>query len=394
MTISSTERGKPRVLHISADYPDANRSETTQAVRTFVTSNHELDYFVVSLNRVVNPFKCNCVDGDDKGDSRVISMRYWGMPYGVLLALSMLIVALRIRRQLAKRSIKVDLIHAHKLTFEGLAAWWLGHWLTLPLVISVRGEAESKILRFKPHYKGLIQRVLRDAGRILYVSAWVKPILNQHFDISTDKQALLPNFVKESGAMYSDELDCDHLVTVLDINVFRKKGLDRLLPAFQRVLKRFPNAKLDVIGRGNAHVISEVESIITGLGLQDCVRLKGTFDNTELLKMLPRYAGLALPSHNETFGMVYVEALLCGIPILYSKGTGIDGFVDWIPAKVEVDATSLDSIAEGLENILKNQKNYRQWLKDNHGVIQSSFDRASYLSTYNEFILGQITCSN
>lgn len=394
MSCVNPETGKPRILHISADYPDANRAETTQAVRTFVTANHELDYFVVSLNRVANPLRCNLIEGDGRGDHQVLSMRYWGLPYGVFLALSMLIVAFRIRRVLTQQQIKVDLIHAHKLTFEGLAARRLALWLGVPLIVSVRGEAESKILRFKPHYKGLIQRVLGDAARVLYVSAWFQPILNRYFDISVDKQALLPNFVRESEAMYSDEFDHDHLVTVLNINIFRKKGLDRLLPAFADALKRFPNAKLDIIGRGSLQEMAEVTALIASLGLQDCVRIKGTFGNSELLQMLPRYAGLTLPSHNETFGMVYVEALLCGIPILYSRGTGIDGFVDWIPAKAGVDPGSVESITEGLEDLLQNQEDHRQWLKENHEAIRSSFDRESYLATYNKFIRELLSCSN
>ncbi|MFI3155882.1 MAG: hypothetical protein QX199_06970, partial [Methylococcaceae bacterium] len=138
MSDLNPEVEKPRVLHISADYPDANRAETTQAVRTFVTSNPELDYFVISLNRVANPFRCNSIKGDDRGDPQVLSMRYWGLPYGVLLALSMLIAAFRMRRVLMRQRIKVDLIHAHKLTFEGLAGRWLARWLGVPLIVSVR----------------------------------------------------------------------------------------------------------------------------------------------------------------------------------------------------------------------------------------------------------------
>lgn len=385
---------KPRILHISADYPDANRTETTQAVRNFVTANHELDYFVVSLNRVSNPLRCNSIRGDGQGDYQVLSMRYWGLPYGLSLALSMLIVAFRIHRALARQRLRIDLIHAHKLTFEGLAAWWLASWLSVPLIVSVRGEAESKILRFKPHYKWLIQRVLRDTVRVLYVSAWFLPILNRHFDIPINKQALLPNFVQQSEAAYSDEFVHDHLVTVMNINIYKKKGLDNLLTAFTHALKRFPHAKLDIIGRGNVQAMSEITALIGNLGLQGCARLLGPFDNSELLRMLPRYAGLALASHNETFGMVYEEALLCGIPILYSKGTGIDGFVDWIPAKAGVDPSSVASITNGLEALLENQLKYRRWLKENHQVIRSSFDRKFYLDQYNEFIRKLLSGSN
>lgn len=377
---------KPRVLHISADYPDANRAETTQAIRTFVRSNAELDYFVVSLNRVANPFKCNSIQGDDQGDPQVLSMRYWGFPYGVLLALSMLIVAFRVRKTLRRQHLKVDLIHAHKLTFEGLAAQPLARWLKVPLVVSVRGEAESKVLQFKPHYKSLIKRVLEDSARVLYVSAWFRPTLNRHFDIPAEKQALLPNFVSENSVSSSNEFERDHFVTILDLNVFRKKGLDRLLLAFTQSLKQFPNAKLDIIGRGSEQVIAEVLVLIVGLGLQDRVKLLGTVDNAELLQRLPHYAALVLPSHNETFGMVYVEALLCGIPILYSKSTGIDGFVDWIPAKAGVDPASIKSITEGLIDLLENQDAYRQWLIENQGAIHSSFDRDAYLSQYNKTI--------
>jgi glycosyltransferase involved in cell wall biosynthesis len=258
----------------------------------------------------------------------------------------------------------------------------------------VRGEAESKILRFKPHYKWLIQRLLRDAARVFYVSAWFRPILNQHFDIPISKQALLPNFVQENKATCSDEFVPDHLVTVLNINIFRKKGLDNLLAAFAHALKRFPNAKLDIIGSGSVRAIAEVTALISSLGLQDCVKLLGAFDNSELLQMLPHYAGLALPSHNETFGMVYEEALLCGIPILYSRGTGIDGFVDWIPAKAGVDPGSVKSIAEGLADLLENQETHRRWLKENHQAIRSSFDREFYLAQYNKFVRKLLSGSN
>jgi hypothetical protein len=89
-----------------------------------------------------------------------------------------------------------------------------------------------------------------------------------------------------------------------------------------------------------------------------------------------------------------VEALLCAIPILYSRGTGIDGFVDWMPAKVGVDPSSVESITQGLEDLLKNQQNYRQWLKENQGTIRSSFGREPYLAAYNQFVRELLSGSN
>ena len=128
---------KPLVLHLAVDYPNVYRPENTLAVRNFVKANADLDYLVIALTRTANPFRAARADGDGLGDNRVVSMRYWGFPFGVLLALSMFIVALRIHREIKRRGIAPAVVHGHKLTFEGLASWWLARWLRIPLVLSV-----------------------------------------------------------------------------------------------------------------------------------------------------------------------------------------------------------------------------------------------------------------
>jgi glycosyltransferase involved in cell wall biosynthesis len=379
---------KPLVLHLAVDYPNAYRPENTLAVRNFVQANTELDYLVIALTRTANPLSAAQVGGDGHGDMRVISMRYWGFPFGLLLALSMFIVALRVRREVKRRGLAPVLVHAHKLTFEGLAGWWLSRWLKAPLVLSVRGEAESKILRFKPHYRPLLQRILLDASRIYYVSAWFKPILNARFKIAPDKQRLLPNFVMARPYIASQVVPRpDSLLTVLDLNVYRKKGLDRLLPAFRDCLGQFPQAHLDIIGRGAPAVIAEVQQLIESLGIGANVSLLGPMPNSELQSRMPTYVGMALPSHNETFGMVYVEALLAGVPILHSKGTGIDGFIDFVEARATVNPLDQSNIHAGLMEILIRQDEFHKWIVCNREKVESEFNQSTYIAEYSSLIL-------
>lgn len=372
----------PCVLHLSADYPDANRAETTLAVRNFIQACRGVDHFVVSLNRVALPWRVNCIDGDGRGDPRVVSMRYWGLPGGVLLGLSMTIVAWRVCRQLRRRGLQVQMVHAHKLCFEGLAAWWLNRWLRLPYVVSVRGEAESKVFRFKPHYRPWLRRVVRQARQIYYVSAWFKPVLQQHCRPDPDMERLLPNFVSERDRPSSGPWHRNHLVTVMDVNVFRKKGLDRLLPAFKTVLASVSDARLDVIGRGSPEVMAEVSGLIEQLQLGAQVTLCGPMPNDELLARLPGYAVFVLPSHNETFGMSYVEALLAGVPILYSRGTGIDGFVDDVTAACAVDPCSEDAIAQGMLRMLRAQEDNRAALARQVPALKSRFSSRAHVEQY------------
>lgn len=378
--------GHTVVLHLAVDYPNFYRPENTLAIRNFIDAAAGPEHIVIALTRTANPFAASQVDGDGRGDTRILSMRYWGPPFGILLALSMFIVAVRVRAELRRRGLHPRLVHAHKLTFEGIAGWWLARWAGVPLVLSVRGEAESKVLRYKPLYRPLLQRILRDATRIYYVSAWFRPLLRRHFRVAAEIERLLPNFVARQPSVSSEAPYADRLVTVMDLNVYRKKGLDRLLPAFAASRGRFPHASLDIIGRGSPDAIAQVQILIDRLGLRSHVHLVGPLAHDELQARLPSYAGLVLPSHNETFGMAYVEALLAHVPILHSRGTGIDGFVDFVEARAVVDPLDIDDITAGLETLLERQVEWRNWLRQQGGRIAAHFDRGRYVDEYLELV--------
>lgn len=382
--MTTTKPNPKRVLHIAVDYPCINRPINTPAVRNFIHANPGVDYRVIALTRSHNPMQTNCLDGDGNGDSKVTSMRYWGLPFGILLFVSMTIAAWRIRRQLNKEQLSFDLIHAHKMTFEGIAAWWLSRWLKVPFVVSVRGEAESKIFKYKPHYKLFYQHLLNCAAKVFYVSAWFKPVINDKFKLPEEKQALLPNFVAEQQLNPSLEFCNSKLITILNLDVYKKKGLDNLLQALALIQQNYPGVKLDVVGRGSASSKAKVTELIDKLALTNNVFLLGEMSNQQLLEQLSEYAGLVLPSFNETFGMVYVEAMMSGVPILHSQATGIDGFIDWVDARVSVNPESVDEIANGLRTLLDHQDSYRLWLINHQDSLQTAFQKERHIEGYNQ----------
>lgn len=80
--------------------------------------------------------------------------------------------------------------------------------------------------------------------------------------------------------------------------------------------------------------------------------------------------------------MVYLEALLCGVPILHSRGTGIDGFIDGIPSRAAVDPHSITEIRDGLLHLLENEGALKAWLYQHHEDIKESFSKEHYLAEY------------
>jgi glycosyltransferase involved in cell wall biosynthesis len=104
--------------------------------------------------------------------------------------------------------------------------------------------------------------------------------------------------------------------------------------------------------------------------------------NAELLAALPRYRALLLPSLNETFGMVYVEALFAGLPILFTRGTGIDGYLDGLDVGHAVPPRDVDAIAAATLDLWRRSDTLRANIASAAPQLFATFDPATNLARY------------
>lgn len=380
---------RPLVVHISADYPTAHRGLTTMAVKRLVTNTPDADHVVFSLNRTGNPFDEAFHDcGLDEG-VRVFAYRYFAPPLGIGLAASMRRVARRIEAVLKAEGLHPDVVHAHKFAFEGIAGLDLARRLgdRTRLFVSVRGEAEDKVLRFKPQYRALLQAILDRASRVYYVSAWFAPVLHAKLSVDPGKERLLANIVGNTGSAIPVQNPQPRFACVLYLHNYKKKRLEDLFAAFAILRRSHPGIGLDLIGGGDEDSIRTIEAMIAQNGITDAVRILGAMDNAEITKTLPTYLGMALPSVNETFGMVYLEALFAGIPILYCKNTGIDGYLEGINAGIGVTQKSVPEIAEGLKQLVDNNAAYRQSIQSHADLLHARFDKEAIIAMYRDDLL-------
>jgi len=95
------------------------------------------------------------------------------------------------------------------------------------------------------------------------------------------------------------------------------KRLDLLLPAFEQVLERHPDASLVLAGPGHG-----VE-LLQGVALQvhSRVHLAGTTSAAELAALYQGSSLLVLPSDYEAFGLVLLEAMSCGLPVIAAQAS-------------------------------------------------------------------------
>jgi glycosyltransferase involved in cell wall biosynthesis len=71
---------------------------------------------------------------------------------------------------------------------------------------------------------------------------------------------------------------------------------------------------------------------------------------------------LVMPSKRESFGLVFVEALFAGLPIIYPKGAGVDGYFDGLPFAIAVDPRNPQAIADAMRHVVTQEAALKQAL--------------------------------
>ena len=100
----------------------------------------------------------------------------------------------------------------------------------------------------------------------------------------------------------------------------RYKNIDGLIRALPALLPRWPDLRLMVAGEGSDR--PQLEQIAQGLGVGDRVLFPGLLPSHELVDYYRLATVFALPSEKEGFGIVFLEAMGCGLPTLAGNRDG------------------------------------------------------------------------
>jgi glycosyltransferase involved in cell wall biosynthesis len=374
-------RTRPVIVHLAVDYNTPYRAPTTHAIEWFIDRLDDFDNVVVALRRSAR-LRIAPVKESAGRNGRLFDMPYFGLPFGLDLHRSMRKSARQIIALLEKQDIKPDLVHAHKLTFEGLAGWYVARHFDVPLFVSLRGEVETKVFRYKPSLGNLLGKIAAYATRLYFVSAWFEAEFARRAPGHTAKQKRLPNIVRNIGPVIDVKPAGDRFVAVLNLDTRKRKGLKWLLDGVAMAAKADSSVRLEIVGGGSSKSFSAVRRMIAARGLGDVVHLGGRLDNETLIARMPHYLGLVLPSLNETFGMVYVEALFAGIPIIYTAGTGIDGYLDGLDVGIAVPPRDATSIKAAMLTVMSSSQEMRANISAAAPTLFAIFDPGASVAAY------------
>lgn len=272
-----------------------------------------------------------------------------------------------VRHFAKEEGIQYDVIHSH-YWFSGWVAWMLeSDWPGVPIVhmfhtlghlknlvaqtgaeqeIGQRVTVETEIVEFADR---LVAATPRDRGQMITFYG-ADPTRISVIPPGVDLELFRPVPRCEAKAYLG--LPPDHRMVLFVGRIEPLKGLDTLIRAMARVVEEVPSLGHDfcvcIIGgesepeRMDAEM-HKLDRLREELGISDVVTFLGSRDQTELPYYYSAAEMVAVPSHYESFGMVALEAMACGAPVIASDVGGLsfivrDGETGFLIPERDIDA--------------------------------------------------------
>jgi len=252
---------------------------------------------------------------------------------------------------------KPDVIHAHNMIYSGLLAVHIHQKYKIPIIITEHSSQYAMGKISKELMSKLVEGFSFDVP-IYAVSPKLIELLENKFQILKNKIEWLPNvldpLVEDEPINYKQS---DSKIRFLNVaNLIPLKGQMDLIDAFNKAFHdQFEKVELVIVGDGMLK--NELIKRIEELNLSQNIKLLGYLSRKEVLKQMDNSDVFVLPSHYETFGVVLIEAMSRGVPLISTYCGGPECIIDESNG-VLVEPKNVEQLAQALSKMSCNYKSY------------------------------------
>ncbi len=249
---------------------------------------------------------------------------------------------------------KSVLIHAHFLNM-GYQASKLKNEFGIDFILT---EHSSKFVHYFEQFHftpSEVNNILNAATQIIAVSPLLKNDIIAQSDIQDKtKIDVIPNGVDIDSFYPSEEKKTKFNLLFIGL-LTERKGITILLEAFLKIQNDF-DYTLTLVGAGD--LMPYCIEFIKTRALENRINLLGAIENSALPKIINQQHVLILPSFNESFGVVVIEALACGIPAIVTACGGPEYIVDESFLGEVIPTGNSEALANAIEKVRLNYTLY------------------------------------
>lgn len=257
-----------------------------------------------------------------------------------------------------------DIILAHSVTWAGLAAAKIKCEYDIPYLITEQrsffvwsSDAAKSLIR--PYYLPSFREAFIKCEKLILVSESMKTGILNILPGAEDKIEVIPNMINGDFFGFSKKSrGFEPFIFITAARLAEVKGLDILISAFS-ALSRMTERKvlLRILGKGELR--KKLEEQARSVGLHDRVIFTGRISRDRMVEEMQKANCFVLASRYEAFGIVLIEAMATGLPVVATRSGGPGYIVDGSSGYL-VEPDNVEELAKAMLKMMSGYDQFHQ----------------------------------
>ena len=259
----------------------------------------------------------------------------------------------KLYKEILKKEGPIDIIHAQSSLWGGISAAYISEKYNIPLVITEHSSVERGPY-VKNSYVPFIRDSYKKAKKVITVGNGLKneiQALSGRNDIE-----VIGNLVDLSKFTIKKRIQNEKFIFFSLAFLEGEKGFDTLIKAFAKKFKD-KEAMLYIGGDGSQR--AWLEALAQENGVKKQIIFLGALSRDDVAKWMNKCDCFVLPSRYETFGVVYIEALASGRPVIGALNGGAEDIINNLNGYL-VPIDDIDKLAEKMLELYKKIDSYNE----------------------------------
>lgn len=249
-----------------------------------------------------------------------------------------------------------QVIHIHSVILAGEFAVFVKEKYGIPFIITE--HASGFVVDVFKNQVEIYRNIVKESFKNVAVSPSLANVLHKKIGGKWD---VIPNIIQDSfinSGRINLHKNKSPTKTFFALGVLVPvKGFDILINAFQKLILDGTDFQLRIGGDGSER--SRLENLISKNNLNDKIKLLGNLKREDVIREMQNSTFFVSSSLTETFGVVLIEALAMGVPVVATKCGGPEYIVD-PKVGILVDSNNSESLYSGLKKIIENENLYNR----------------------------------
>lgn len=253
-----------------------------------------------------------------------------------------------------------QLIHAHTLFSNGYIAYEAKKRFNIPYIVAVRSMDVNLFLKYRLNLRSLGVNILKEAEKIVFISepnrnhVISKYVPFRYQDAFFKKSVVIPNGINQfylTNTFKRENILQNRKLKIITVGyVGKRKNQTTVCEVVKKLIEQGIEVEYIVIGKVlDKDVLEKVLS-------NSFVKYIPYLSKEDLIEEYRKADVFVMPSKVETFGLTYVEAMSQGLPVIYTRGQGFDGYFDEGEVGYSVDSMDIEEIVDKVKKIISDYK--------------------------------------